>query len=84
MVRFASFPSFETDRIEPRHGLLSLYLAAQDNSYVMMPGGLTRVHRESTSLLWRTEPAGCIKDTWVLTPEPEKQVTLCARRNQIS
>lgn len=75
-VDFATFPAFETDRIEARQGLLSVYLTGRDDSYVVMPGGLTRVYAANTNLLLPEPPGACIKDTWVLTPEPDHQVNL--------
>ncbi len=75
-INFATFPAFETDRIEARHSSLSLFLTAQSGSYVAMPGGLCRAHTDSGQLLQAEQAGGQIKDTWVLTSEPDKQVTL--------
>ena len=44
-VDFATFPAFETDFIEPRQSLMSIYLTGKDDSYVAMPGAFTRVYR---------------------------------------
>ncbi len=75
-IDLATFPAFETDHMEARHCALSLYLTAQDNSYLVMPGALSRAHADSQQLLSPEQTGGQIKDTWVLTHEPDKQVTL--------
>ena len=79
-VEFATFPAFETDHIDARHSALTLYLTAQDNSYLVMPGGLCRANSDSQQLLIPEQSGGQIKDTWVLTHEPDKQVTLWNQR----
>nr|WP_320049793.1 circularly permuted type 2 ATP-grasp protein [uncultured Desulfuromonas sp.] len=75
LIKLATFPTFEDNQIVPRQGISTFYLTAQQNSYVAMPGGLTRVHEKSTSLVANNE-GGKIKDTWVLTEERDKQVNL--------
>ena len=79
-VQFGTFPTFESDHIEPRHAALTLYLTAQDNSYLVMPGGLSRTHQDSQQLLIPEQSGGQIKDTWVLTHEPDKQVSLWSHK----
>lgn len=68
-------PAFVTDQIEERPCILSTYLTAHEQSYVALPGGLTRVDDDEKRLLV-AQSGGFSKDTWVLTPEPEKQVNL--------
>jgi len=41
-----------------------------------MPGGVTRTRDDIRSLLAPNQKGGFSKDTWILTPEPRKQVTL--------
>lgn len=72
-------PSFVSDKIEPRTSILSTFLTAQDESYVVMPGGLTRINAEKNSLLIPNRQGRGCKDTWVLTPEPDKQVNFWRR-----
>ncbi|MBN2645629.1 MAG: circularly permuted type 2 ATP-grasp protein [Desulfuromonadaceae bacterium] len=84
LVELATFPTYEKDAIVARPGITTFYLSAQDSQYVMMPGGLTRVHEDDSSLLANNN-GGLIKDTWVLTQERDKQVNLWlqARPNQL-
>jgi uncharacterized circularly permuted ATP-grasp superfamily protein/uncharacterized alpha-E superfamily protein len=80
----ATVPAFVTDEIEQRPCVLSTYLTAFEESYVAMSGGLTRVNENEGSLLV-SKVGGYSKDTWVLTREPDKQVTLWrqAQPNQL-
>jgi uncharacterized circularly permuted ATP-grasp superfamily protein/uncharacterized alpha-E superfamily protein len=73
---FSTVPSFAKEEIKPRHSILSTFLTAQDETYVVMPGGLTRVDSNESSFLTTSQNGGYSKDTWVLTPEPENQVNL--------
>ncbi|MBN2791604.1 MAG: circularly permuted type 2 ATP-grasp protein [Desulfuromonadales bacterium] len=71
----ATVPAFLTDRIEQRPCFISTYLTAHEQSYVAMPGALTRIN-ENESRLLVSKSGGYSKDTWVLTDEPGKQVNL--------
>ena len=75
-VDYMAFPSFDGKRIVPRRSLLSSYAVADDSSYQIMPGGLSRVALNGENLLMTGQRGGGIKDTWVLTPEIGKQVNL--------
>ncbi len=75
-IQLATFPAFEKDHLEARYCAMDLYLTTQDNSYLVMPGGLSRAHADSPQLQIPGQAGGQIKDTWVLTHEPDKQVTL--------
>jgi uncharacterized circularly permuted ATP-grasp superfamily protein/uncharacterized alpha-E superfamily protein len=76
LASISTIPSFVTDKIEPRHSILSTFLTAQDRTYVVMPGGLTRISANQSSLLYPKQGERFSKDTWVLTREPDKQVNL--------
>lgn len=75
MDRFSTNPAFLSDRIEPCYSVLTSYLTAHDRSYVVMPGGLSRISPVDSGLPLSQQQASCSKDTWVLTREPDKQVT---------
>jgi uncharacterized circularly permuted ATP-grasp superfamily protein/uncharacterized alpha-E superfamily protein len=66
-------PVLVSDRPEPRHMVLRAALTADgltQGSYMVMPGGLTRVSGSSESLVVSLQKGGGSKDTWVLSPEP--------------
>ena len=70
------------DFIDTRQVLLRSYLVAQDETYMVMPGGLTRVSSTAESYLITGQQGGASKDTWVLASEPEKQETLIVPATQ--
>lgn len=75
-AEFSPIPCFTGKQIEPHHSILSTYLARENGNYVCMPGGLSRQAERRHHLLVSHFRSGCSKDTWVLTPEPDKQVNL--------
>ena len=72
----STLPTLIRDRIEPRSMILRTYLVARENDFHMMPGGLTRVARESDSNLVSGQQGGISKDTWVIASEPRREPTL--------
>jgi uncharacterized alpha-E superfamily protein len=50
----------------PRHAVLRVYAAWNGMSYSVMPGGLTRVSKDDSSLIVSMQQGGGTKDTWVL------------------
>jgi len=71
-IEKSHIPSFTTNGLEPRPSILRTFSVAADNSYIVMPGGLTRVGLSVGSQLISMQ-AGCpSKDTWVTATEPER------------
>jgi uncharacterized alpha-E superfamily protein len=60
----------------PRPMVLRSFLVAQDASYIVMPGGLTRVSPSLDTWVVSNQRGGISKDTWVLASEPERVVSL--------
>lgn len=72
----ATTPTLTDGGLEARRGVLRTFAVASRDSYIMMPGGLTRVAPDQ-GLGRITNQSGAIsKDTWVLASEPERQVGL--------
>jgi uncharacterized circularly permuted ATP-grasp superfamily protein/uncharacterized alpha-E superfamily protein len=69
-------PSLRDGRLEPRHCILRTFLAAGQDSFVVMPGGLTRVAAEPENREISSQAGAISKDSWVLAPEPEQIDTL--------
>jgi uncharacterized circularly permuted ATP-grasp superfamily protein/uncharacterized alpha-E superfamily protein len=62
-----------TDRgLTPRHVVLRVYAGWNGNGWSVLPGGLTRMSTEPTSLVVSMQSGGGSKDTWVLG-EAEEQ-----------
>jgi uncharacterized circularly permuted ATP-grasp superfamily protein/uncharacterized alpha-E superfamily protein len=69
-------PALIDQELRPRRFVVRAYLAAQADSYTVMPGALTRVTQSGDSLLVSLQQGGGSKDTWILTDEPVNYVTL--------
>ncbi|MGW8311958.1 MAG: circularly permuted type 2 ATP-grasp protein [Desulfuromonadales bacterium] len=76
MVSFSTAPSLFDGQVEPRHAILRSFLVAAEDGYVAMPGGLTRIAAEQGELVVSNRAGGLSKDTWVLSSEPVKYVSL--------
>ena len=67
-------PSLIKGSLEPRPAILRTFSVASDSSYIVMPGGLTRVGNK-VGCPNISMQAGCpSKDTWVTASEPERVI----------
>lgn len=66
-VNLSTTPTLTEEGIVPRHVVMRAYLAAQDDSFMVMPGGLTRVTSSADTTVVSMQKGGGSKDTWVLT-----------------
>lgn len=84
-ISFSTVPALIDGHIEPRYALFRNFTVASDHDYQAMPGGLTRVARKKDNFIVSTQAGGFSKDTWILTPEPEKHLSLWSGtgRNQL-
>lgn len=82
MLSMSTVPVLLKDGLQPRHTVLRSFLVADQNDYMVMPGGLTRVSSEEHKLVVSNQAGGISKDTWVLATEPEKFVSLLTERRQ--
>ncbi len=62
--------------LEPRPVVLRTYVAAAGHSYVVMPGGLTRVAGGRDVPVVSMQRGGGSKDTWVLSDGPVSTMSL--------
>ncbi len=69
-LTLSTAPVMLTDRAEPRHVVVRAHLAASENGYVIMPGGLTRFSASVDTMTVSMQRGGGSKDTWVLTDGP--------------
>jgi uncharacterized circularly permuted ATP-grasp superfamily protein/uncharacterized alpha-E superfamily protein len=78
--RIASFmaPVLLNGDVQSRRFVVRAYLAADGDSYSVMPGALTRVTSSPDSLVVSLQRGGGSKDTWVLDEGPVSKVTLLA------
>ncbi len=61
---------------QPRRFLVRAYLTAEEGSYAVMPGALTRVAASADSRVVSLQKGVAAKDTWILGTEPTSVVTL--------
>ena len=68
----SSVPTLKDGLLEPRPAILRAFLVARQDTYVVMPGGLTRVGARPDSRIISNQAGAISKDTWVLASEPEQ------------
>lgn len=72
-LALATAPTLTSDGVRPRRAILRTFAVAREGSFVVMPGGLTRVAPDETSRRISNQAGAIAKDTWVLASEPERQ-----------
>jgi uncharacterized circularly permuted ATP-grasp superfamily protein/uncharacterized alpha-E superfamily protein len=70
-LAMASVPVLGAGGLESRRSVLRTFAIARRDSYVVMPGGLTRVEPDSGAGRISNQAGAITKDTWVLASEPE-------------
>lgn len=75
-VALSTTPVLGDGYLEPRPMVLRSFLVGRNGSYVVMPGGLTRVAPSVDTWVVSRQRGGLSKDTWVLASEPEKDEDL--------
>lgn len=65
-------PTFSKGVLQPRPAIVRSFSVAFENSYYLMPGGLTRVGIEEGGFLISAQAGSQSKDTWVIASEPER------------
>jgi uncharacterized circularly permuted ATP-grasp superfamily protein/uncharacterized alpha-E superfamily protein len=85
MISSSTAPSLVDGLIEPRHAILRAFLVAGRDRYLALPGGLTRIAPDEGELVVSNKSGGGSKDTWVLSREPVRYVSLWRqpRRDQV-
>ena len=81
-VAFSTAPAWFNDTMEPRGVVVRFYTAAVDNTYRVMPGGLTRFSHAAGAPVVTMQSGGGSKDTWVLSETPVAPVTLLTPSGQ--
>jgi uncharacterized circularly permuted ATP-grasp superfamily protein/uncharacterized alpha-E superfamily protein len=70
-LALASAPTLSAHGLDARRTVLRAFLVARGESYMAMPGGLTRVAPTNDGILISNQAGALSKDTWVLASEPE-------------
>jgi len=69
-------PVLINEQVQSRRFVVRGFLAAQGDSFAVMPGALTRVTSSPDSRVVSLQKGGGSKDTWILADEPVSEVTL--------
>ncbi len=80
-VALSTVPVWEDNRIGPRHLVLRVYAVPAGGSYVVMPGGLTRISSSLDNMVVSMQSGGGSKDTWVLGRRARAAVHAAASRD---
>jgi len=77
-----STPVLIGDTVQSRPFVMRAFLAASDDSYAVMPGGLTRVSKSADALIVSLQSGAGSKDTWILGDGPVSEVSLLTPASQ--
>ncbi|MFT4202624.1 MAG: circularly permuted type 2 ATP-grasp protein [Chitinophagaceae bacterium] len=76
-IVFSATPTSVDGTIEACHAVFRSFLVRNNDSYLAMPGGLTRAGKESQDVIISSQAGSTSKDTWVLgTEQVENTVPL--------
>lgn len=80
-IELSTAPVLVGDRLEPRRMVMRTYLAADRESFTVMPGALTRVGSNADARVVSMQRGGGSKDTWVLASGPVSDFSLLPAAN---
>ncbi|MCV6625442.1 MAG: circularly permuted type 2 ATP-grasp protein, partial [Cellvibrionaceae bacterium] len=70
IVALSKQPSYQDGSLQARPSILRSFISASEGSYIVMPGGLTRVGQQESARHISNQLGSYSKDTWVLASEP--------------
>jgi len=76
LVNLSAAPVWSENGMSARRIVLRVYLAAHGGSWVVMPGGLTRVSPSPDTSIVSMQQGGGSKDTWVISETPVDSFSL--------
>ena len=82
LLHLSTAPVWSDDTLSPRRVVLRVYLAANRDSWAVMPGGLARVSPSLDSPVVSMQRGGGSKDTWVISDGPVEHRSLRPARDQ--
>ncbi|MBV8056055.1 MAG: circularly permuted type 2 ATP-grasp protein [Deltaproteobacteria bacterium] len=75
-VALSTAPVWDNGRLAPRHLVLRVFAIANEESYNVIPGGLTWISSGLDSFIASMRRGGGSKDSWVISSGPITQTTL--------
>ena len=82
MFEVRTAPVFRGDHVEARRFVVRAYAVAEQDSYQVMQGALTRVTGSPDSLVVSLQRGGGSKDTWILASGPVNEASLLSQANE--
>lgn len=79
-IALSTAPAWNGESLEPRQLVLRAFVASAGGSYIVMPGGLTRIAAAGDVPIVSMQRGGGSKDTWVIADGPVSSVSLLAPR----
>ncbi|MFI5045272.1 MAG: circularly permuted type 2 ATP-grasp protein, partial [Acidimicrobiales bacterium] len=70
-VALGAVPTLVDQGLEARRSVVRAFVVPSDDTYTVMPGGLTRVSTDPAASVITNQLGAVSKDTWVLASEPE-------------
>jgi uncharacterized circularly permuted ATP-grasp superfamily protein/uncharacterized alpha-E superfamily protein len=83
-VALSMAPTWNNQRLEPRPVVVRTYVCAGLDSFVVMPGGLTRVSVATEDPVVSMQSGGGSKDTWVISDGPVAPVSMSPSSDQLT
>jgi uncharacterized circularly permuted ATP-grasp superfamily protein/uncharacterized alpha-E superfamily protein len=81
-LKLSTAPVWAGHELQSAPSVLRIYVAATENGYEVLPGGLTRISHDSDPQASWLAASDVSKDTWVLADEPVEPFSLLAQRQQ--
>ncbi len=75
-VALSTVPVWEEGALQPRHLVMRVFAVSTGSSYLVMPGGLSRISASLSNMVVSMQRGGGSKDTWVLGDGPAPEFTL--------
>ncbi len=80
-VSLSTVPVWDDGKLHPRHMVIRVFAVAAGDSYVVMPGGLTRISTSLDNMVVSMQSGGGSKDAWVLGDGPVPPFSLLRPAN---
>lgn len=71
-ISFSSTPCWLEGKIQSGHSLIRSFLVRKGDSYMVMPGGLTRSGHNKNDFIISSQSGGISKDTWVIAADADE------------
>jgi uncharacterized circularly permuted ATP-grasp superfamily protein/uncharacterized alpha-E superfamily protein len=81
-VNFSADATWAEGKVKQCHSLFRSFLVSSGNSYVAMPGGLTRTNGAENNFVISNQSGGISKDTWVLSAGEEEAFAVTLQVNK--